>query len=139
MAAWAVSAALLLAACRATPAELDSCSGDLNGVWREEADPSRAYHIVDRGRRVEVYPLFRLDLSGGRSPPRTELMRTGDHLEGKSELRVADGDLRCSVTTRARLQLCRGRKARLSVDWRPELDGCTPRGNPSRGVAIQRD
>lgn len=119
--------ALLVAACRETPADLADCNGDVAGVWRDQH--GRRYHLWDERKAIEVFPMWDTSvLDGGvktappiLSPLRIRLERTEGHVSQR-----VDG---CVVKRRAALGACRGRSAVLDLETGPLACGAPPSGS----------
>jgi hypothetical protein len=147
MNAWA-AAAIAVAACRPAPPSLRSCADDLGGVWRvlgaDATTPSgerRAYHVVDLGGALELYPMFDDSVlaPGDRkettpdalivAPSIVELTRAGDAIAGQVTRRVARGARTCVLHGAATIRACAGDHLQLELaplaapaDW----DRCLP-------------
>jgi hypothetical protein len=136
-----VSALALCAACAPSPAPVRSCADDLTGIWA--AADGRRFHLVERRDHLEVYPLFDAnpdkERRPWRTPAKTELVRSGDALVGKSTFQ-AQGDRLCTIVTPARLEACAGNRARLAIELAPELDlaSCAAPPAASTGLEISR-
>lgn len=135
-----VLAALLLAACRETPAPLVDCDGDVGGVWRD--DQGRRWHLWDdRGDRspaLEVFPMWDTSAPEGRAKTEPPILsplriRLADRETGTVRQRV-DG---CVIERKATFGACAGRRAVLRLE-----DGPAACGAPSTGwiqVNLRRD
>ena len=137
----AAVSALLLAACAPRPGPVRSCDDDLSGIWT--AADGRRFHVVERKDKVEVYPLFDpapdKERRPFRTPPKTELVRAGAALVGKSTIQV-QGDRLCTIVTPARLDGCADGRAQLVIDFAPEVDltTCTAGARAASGLEIRR-
>jgi len=142
----------LLGACHGSSPPLTSCRDNLAGVWRADAtapsgDPVRL-HILDRGARLEAYPIFDDSVvAAGDAKPTTpdaiiaaprafDFIRGGDTLDGTASRRFQRGPRLCTLRAPARLSACSGDHATLDLtpllaptDW----DRCTaPLAAPER-------
>lgn len=145
-------AAAALAACRERPPSIDSCAGPLGGVWRDTG--GRGYHILDRGREVEIFPMWdttapKPPLVEGvvptedvRSPLRIVLgNRTPAGLTGTTSVRITRGAKTCTFTAPATLAACRGRSADLALATKITVDPatCASTDGPSITVPLRRE
>src|SRR5688500_8149099 len=132
-----VVSVLLVAACTPTPPPVGSCDDDLSGIWG--AADGRRFHLVERKDKVEVYPLFdpspAKERPPWRTPPKTELVRAGAALAGKTTIQV-QGDRLCTIVTPARLEGCGDDRAQLVIDFSPEVDleTCTAAARAAWGL-----
>jgi len=141
--------ALALAACHETAPPIDSCADPVGGVWRDPA--GRGFHILDRGREVDVFPTWDTTAPGhgppGASTPKPQLTaeppaapvrspvrillreRTPELISGTIGVRID----RCTVTARATLSACRGRTAELALEEEPTVNPLTCAPSDSDG------
>lgn len=128
----ALALALALGVAGCAPPTRDDCRQVVGGVWRVEAPPAHAgaeWILVDRGAKVEAYPLSRpgrtalddvaatLPADVVAAPMRLDLARTPGQpdLTGAGRRRYQRGDATCKVTAAAALAQCRGDRAELTV------------------------
>lgn len=122
-----------LAACQRGPAELTSCKDSLSGTWHAELPPgatedprdAERWAILDRGGRLEIYPLFDdaaiqpaagdgSAASAGLGAPITfsprsfELIRSHTSLLGRVHRWAMRGATQCQLSATARITACRG-------------------------------
>lgn len=128
----ALAIALLLAACKPSRPIIHTCADPVGGVWR--VDATHRYHIYDLGRTIELYPMWDAtvppdgkkailgtdplappDPTPIYSPPRIELMRDGERLEGSAKFRLTRAGVTCDVVQPARMTGCAGGAATLSI------------------------
>lgn len=153
---------LAAAACRPTPAPVDSCREPLTGVWLARTDgvvPAAPLHgderlgfdVRDEAGGIAVYPLW--DSSrppGGKtalasdpgappaplalSPWRISLTRAGDAAVGTIAWRVSQAGRTCQVKQPARLSACHNRKAMLELTLATTVDpsSCAVAAAPTR-------
>ena len=137
-----VIAALGLSACSEHPV-VDSCQDSLTGVWwavdggtdqRARSGERLAFHLLDRGERIEVYPMFDdsrapvgPSAAGGDgsvwTPGMFRIDRLGGALVGERIVRVHHAGQECTLTAQAAIRDCRSGRIELSwtdivqVDW----------------------
>jgi hypothetical protein len=111
--------------CQRTPPPLESCKDSLAGLWLAEPppgatldprDPPELWALLDRGSRLEGYPLF--DDGGQRatvgaapvtySPRSLDLIRSHSSLLGRVQRWIMRGDKKCQLSSSVRITGCRG-------------------------------
>lgn len=154
--AWFV-ALTALAACQRGPAELTSCKDSLAGTWRAELPPgatedprdAERWAILDRGGRLEIYPLFDdAKLQPGADPsssasatitfsPRSfELIRSHTSLLGRVQRWALRGATSCQLSATARITACRGDTIAVQLAELPspgDFASCPVDHGPSAG------
>ncbi len=158
----ALASIAALAACQRSP-ELSSCKQSLAGTWRAELPPgatedprdAERWAVLDRGGRVEIYPLFddamvQPGADGGAgsgadagssgaitfSPRSLELIRSHTSLLGRVHRWALRGTTQCQLSATARITECRGDTIAVQLAELPapgDFASCPVDHGPSAG------
>jgi hypothetical protein len=139
--AW-VAALLALGGC--APDAISSCADTLAGVWAEDADATRRYHVVANRGGYEMYALFDTTVPPDGTPKASapiiyapvvyDFQPDGATYVGSRTQRHTRGATICTPRTDARITRCAGNTLEIDIEISGAIDWATCERGPSPGT-----